>query len=54
VPFFPSKSMDLIIFVSVEDGRSIEIKYVNKGSIVEYVDTRWLWTVARELCLLTN
>ena len=54
VPFPPSKSMDLIIFVFVKDGRPIEIKYVNKGSIVEDVDTRWLWAVARGLCLSTN
>jgi hypothetical protein len=45
--------MEFIIPLSVEDGGSIEIKYVKKGIIVEDVDQRSIWTVARGPTLLT-
>ena len=47
LPIFPFKGTDQITLVFVKDGRSIEIKYVNKGIIVEDVDPRSMWTVAR-------
>jgi hypothetical protein len=38
VPFLPCYEMELVVPVSIEDGRSVEIKYVKKGIIVEDVD----------------
>jgi hypothetical protein len=38
VPCPPAFNTVNITFISVKDGWSIEIKYVKKGIIVEYVD----------------
>ena len=54
IPYPPSHEKLIIILVSVKDGWSIEIKDVKKRIIVEYVDRRSIWTVARGSCSLTQ
>jgi len=45
VPFIPCYAIALIIHISVEDGRSIEIKYVKKGIIVKDGDQPSMWAL---------
>ena len=52
VPSSPSRGTDLITLVSIKKVRSIEIKNVDKGVVVEDADPRNMRTVVRRLFLL--
>ena len=50
----PAPETAELIFVFAEKKRPIEIKYVEKGVIIEDVDGCSTWSVAHGPCLLTT
>jgi hypothetical protein len=50
----PPYETGAVILVFAQKKWSIEMKYVEKGIIIEDVDRWSMWTVAHKLCLLTR